>query len=96
MSSSLAESAERSRVAIEDEDKITKIRGKIRRVDEEMQVWEERIERVREAGERGEEDSKGALDKFEGAIRRADGRIAIEQRMVEQMWRELSDMRGYM
>ena len=96
MSSSLAESAERSRVAMEDEDKITMIRGKIRRVDGEVRVWEERMERVREAGEKGEEDGKGVLDEFEGAIRRADGRIAMEQRMVEQMWRELSDMRGYM
>lgn len=96
MSSSLAESAEQSRVAMENEDKITMIRGKIRRVDREVRVWEERIERVQEAGEKGEEDSKGVLDEFERAIRQADRQIAMKQRIVEQMWRELSDMRGYM
>ena len=96
MSSSLAESAWRSRVALEEEERITKIREKIRKVDGQIWVWEERIERVREAGGRAEEDSEGVLDKFEGAINRASGRIEREQRMLEQMRAELSVMRGYM
>lgn len=95
MSGSLEESARRSRAVTEERGRITKIREKIRKVDRQIRMWEERIERVRGAGERGEEESKSVLDEFEGAIRRASGRIEMEQKMLEQMWTELSDMRGY-
>jgi uncharacterized coiled-coil protein SlyX len=89
----------RSEAAAEKQGKITRIREKISRVDRQMRVLRERMDRVQGEGRGfgGEtEEREGLSDEFERAIEGANGRIEMEQRMLERMRRELSWMRGEM
>jgi FtsZ-binding cell division protein ZapB len=94
MLGSVAESAQRSRAAVEDRGRITKIRDKIRRIDWRTRLLEERVDRVRDEEGREDEESYAVLDELEGAVRRANRRIEMEQGMLERMRIELSSMRG--
>jgi hypothetical protein len=94
MPGSVAESAQRSRAAVEDRGRITKIRDKIRRIDWRTRLLEERVDRVRDEEGREDEESYAVLDELEGAVRQANRRIEMEQGMLERMRIELSSMRG--
>jgi chromosome segregation ATPase len=98
-SDSFEERMKRSEAAAEEQGRITIIRGKISRVDRQMRVLGERMDRVQSEGGGGEgetEEREGLSDEFERAIEGANGRIEMEQRMLERMRRELSWMRGEM
>ena len=101
-SGSVEERMRHSEAAVEEQGRITRIRGKISRVDRQMRVLGERIDRVQGEGEGGgngegeAEEREGLSDEFERAIEGANRRIEMEQRMLERMRRELSWMRGEM
>lgn len=95
---SMEENVKAAQAAAQEEGRITKIRGKISRMDGQMRVLEERIDRIQEEGERegwGEEErGRVMMDEFERAIERASRRVETEQNTLERLRRELSWMRG--
>jgi hypothetical protein len=97
---SMEENVKASAAAAQEEDRITKIRGKIGKMDGQMRLLEERMDRIQEEGERegwGEDEhGRVMLEEFERAIEKASRRADMEQSMLERLRRELSWMRGEM
>jgi hypothetical protein len=97
---SIEERLQTSGAASKERDRITKIRGKISRVDGQMRLLKERIDRVQEEGASEgwgeEEEGRVVMDEFERAIERASRRVEMEQSMLERLRRELARMRGEM
>ena len=90
---STEERLQTSEAASRERKRITKIRGKISRVDGQIRLLEEWIDRVQEEEGEDEEAGRVVMDELERALERDSRRVEMEQRRIERLRSELVWMR---